>query len=60
MDATITKELRYSKPCRSEKHLALRCFMWVDVVRMLSNNPKSEEKGGINRALNQKKDEKSG
>jgi hypothetical protein len=29
--------------------------MWVDVVRMLSNNPKSEEKGGINRALNQKK-----
>ena len=24
---------------------ALRCFMWVDVVRMLSNNQKSEEKG---------------
>jgi hypothetical protein len=27
------------------KLLALRCFMWVDVVRMLSNNQKSEEKG---------------
>jgi hypothetical protein len=29
--------------------------MWVDVVRMLTNNPKSEEKGGINRALNPKR-----
>jgi hypothetical protein len=29
--------------------------MRVDVVRMLSNNPKSEEKGGINRALNSKR-----
>jgi len=25
--------------------MALRYFMWVDVVRMLSNNQKSEEKG---------------
>ena len=27
------------------KKTVLRCFMWVDVVRMLSNNQKSEEKG---------------
>jgi len=25
--------------------LALRYFMWVDVVKWLPNNPKSEEKG---------------
>jgi len=25
---------------------ALRYFMWVDVVKWLPNNPKSEEKGG--------------
>ena len=35
--------------------MALRCFMWVDVVRMLSNNQKSEEKGGTNMALNPKR-----
>jgi hypothetical protein len=29
--------------------------MWVDVVRMLSNNPKSEEKRGTNMALNPKR-----
>jgi len=27
-----------------ELYSALRCFMCVDVVRMRSNNPKSEEK----------------
>jgi hypothetical protein len=26
--------------------LALRCFMWIDVVRLLSKNPKSGEKNG--------------
>jgi hypothetical protein len=29
--------------------------MWVDVGRWLSNNPKSEEKGGINSPLNLKR-----
>jgi hypothetical protein len=28
--------------------------MWVDVIMMLSNNPKTEEKGGTNMALNPK------
>jgi hypothetical protein len=27
--------------------LALRYFMWVDVVKWRPNNPKSEEKGGL-------------
>jgi len=27
--------------------LGLRYFMWVDVVKWLPNNPKSEEKGGL-------------
>jgi len=27
--------------------LALRYFMWVDVVKWLPSNPKSEEKGGL-------------
>jgi hypothetical protein len=26
---------------------ALRYFMWVDVVKWLPNNPKSEENGGL-------------
>ena len=30
-----------------EKKMAHRCFMWVDVVKWLPNNPKSEEKGGL-------------
>ncbi|MEA2052139.1 MAG: hypothetical protein U9O90_04865 [Euryarchaeota archaeon] len=29
------------------KKVALRCFRWVDVEGMLSNNPKSEEEGGL-------------
>jgi hypothetical protein len=29
--------------------------MWADVVGRLSNNPKSEEKGGLSRALNPKR-----
>ena len=28
------------------RKLALRYFMWVDAVKWLPNNPKSEEKGG--------------
>ncbi|KAF5428246.1 hypothetical protein C5S39_11900 [Candidatus Methanophagaceae archaeon] len=35
--------------------------MWVDVVRLLSNNPKSEEKRGDKYSFkSKKKDEKSG
>jgi hypothetical protein len=29
--------------------------MWVDVVERQSNNSKSEEKGGLNRAINPKR-----
>jgi hypothetical protein len=31
----------------NEKKLGLRYFMWVDVVKWLPNNPKSEEKRGL-------------
>ena len=37
---------RYLKGSDSRINLALRYFMWVDVVKWLPNNPKSEEKGG--------------
>jgi hypothetical protein len=38
-----------SPPVRmnSKEIMALRYFMWVDVVKWLPNNPKSEENGGL-------------